>query len=104
MNMDNPSNPTNMITCIHDGTNLVFSKRLNGAVTPLINTAVTKVDGAAPEIRRALGTNTYQAFYNGSQVGTDQTISDASIINNKYHGIMSTHSQNQCLNFSFVGA
>jgi len=104
MNLDNPSNPANMVTCLHNGTNLVLSKRVNGTVTELISTAATYVAGALVEIRRAVNTNTYQAFYNGSQVGVDQTISDASIINNKIHGLMGTHQQNQVLNFTFTGA
>jgi len=104
MNMDNSSNPLNMVTCLHNGTNLVGSKRVNGTVTELINTATPYAAGAKPYIYRAPGTNTYQFGYNGSQVGVDQTISDASIINNKIHGLMGTHQQNQVLNFTFTGA
>jgi hypothetical protein len=104
MNMDSFNNPLNMVTCLHNGANLILSKRVNGTVTELINTAAAYSAGALVEIRRAANTNTYRAFYNGSQVGTDQTISDASIINNKYHGLMGTHQQNQVLNFSFTGA
>jgi hypothetical protein len=104
MCMDNPANPTNMVTCLHDGTNVKLSKRVNGTVTDLISTATTYVAGANVEIRRAAGTNTFQAFYNNSQVGTDQTISDATIIANRYHGMFSTHVQNTANSFSFTGA
>jgi hypothetical protein len=103
MCLDDPNNPQNMITCYHNRTNLIFSKRVNGVVTTLINSAATYVAGANVEIRRVWGTNVFRAYYNGVQIGTDQTISDATIINNKYHGLFSTDSQNKCSSFSFYG-
>ena len=103
MCLDDPANPQNMITCYHNRTNLIFSKRVAGVVTTLISTTATYVAGANVEIRRVWGTNVFRAYYNGSQVGTDQTISDSTIINNKYHGLFSTDSQNKCSSFSFYG-
>jgi len=102
MCVDNPYNTLNMVTAQHNRTNLTFSKRVNGVVTVFFSTAVTYVDNANIEIRRAPGTNVFQAFYNNAQVGTNQTISDATIIDNPWHGLFSTDSQNQCSDFSFV--
>lgn len=63
-----------------------LQKIVNGTVTNLISfTSVTFVSNALFEIRR-LSNNVFQMWYNGSQVGTGQTISDSEIISNSYHG------------------
>lgn len=85
--------PTDGIFCYHDGTNIKMDKLVAGTWTNLINTAVTYSAGATIEIRPN-GTNVWQAWYNGSQRGTDQTISDASIVNNNLYGGFSTYSGN----------
>jgi hypothetical protein len=50
---------------------------VNDVWTRLIHAVVTYVAGAPVEVRNS--GNTYQLFYNGAQVGTDQTITDATL-------------------------
>lgn len=68
-----------------------LSKQVNGAFTTIVNlTSVTFVQDALLEIRRPSG-NTFQLWYNGTQVGTDVTVSDASVINNTLFSMISLH-------------
>ena len=62
---------------------------LNGIPTVLIaqTSTVANLWDCPIEIRRAQGSNVFQLFFNDAQVGTDQTINNAAIINNKYHGV-----------------
>jgi hypothetical protein len=64
-------------------------KCVNGTITDLLATTTAYVDGAPVEVRHT-ATDTFQLWYNNAQVGTDQTISDATITANKIHGIFST--------------
>ena len=66
-------------------------KVVNGAMTALFgSTSVVYVAGAPIEIRRTAST-TFQIFYNGTQVSTDQTITDTEIVNNQnYCGMIAT--------------
>jgi hypothetical protein len=75
-----------------------------GTYTELISTAVAYSAGAFVEVRRLAGTDTYQLFYNGSQVGTDQTISDAAISAATLHGYFNTFASNTVSQFSCVPA
>lgn len=104
MNIDDPTNPQNYVA--------IFDLNQNGAVwvVKVVNgtpnatqvgiAAAVYVAGATLEVRKT-GTN-YKVFYNGSQVdgGSGYTISDASIINNTYHGLFSLDSGNVCDFFS----
>jgi len=65
---------------------LRMDKCVNGVYTNIISTPTTYLAGKTIEIRRIHETNTFQAFYNGVQVGANQTVADASIIDNRYHG------------------
>ena len=47
-----------------------------------------------------LGTNLYQLWYNGAQVGTTQTIADAAIIGATLHGYFNTYSGNTVSDFA----
>ena len=38
--------------------------------------------------------NNVSAYYNGTQVGTTQTVSDAGIVSNTRHGLFSTYAAN----------
>lgn len=68
---------------------LGLTKYVNDARTALIAaTAITFVANAPCELRRLPSTNTFQVWYNGVQVGTDQTVSDAAIINNNLYGFV----------------
>lgn len=85
--LDSRGNPQNLIVAFHDKTNIHLMTMIGGAwQTQLINTATTYVAGAIVEIRQT-GATTYQLWYNGSQVGTDQTIDNAAINNNAFFGL-----------------
>jgi hypothetical protein len=90
----------NCLVAIHDGiSEATLIKYVGTTPTVLIdNTAATYVAGASVEIRKTAAT-TFQLWYNGSQVGIDQTVSDAGIISNQYFGVFGTHSGGQCVSF-----
>lgn len=83
---------------------LRLEKCVGGVYSRLINVAGTFVADAAIEIRRPSG-NTFQLWYNGSQIGTDQTISDTVIADNAapYYGLFSTYSGNTFSEFRLDG-
>lgn len=66
-----------------------MSKVVSGTVTELISSSATYFAGAHVEIRRTAST-TFQLWYGDVQVGSDQTISDAGIVDNGYHGLWCT--------------
>lgn len=101
--LDSASNPQNFLIGYHDGTNVRLDKCVSGVYTNLITTAVAFTSLAQIEIRRPSG-NTFQLWYNGTQRGTDQTVSDAGIINNTMYGLFSTFSGNLFSEFSLDGA
>jgi hypothetical protein len=84
----------NCLVARHDGVNAILFKVVGTTYSSLINLPAAYADDADLEIRRLTGTNTFQLWYNGSQVGANQTIADPEIINNKYFGILSTGGSN----------
>lgn len=101
--VDSASNPQNFLIAYYDGTNIKLDKCVSGTYTNLVSAAATFVFGAAIEIRRPSG-NTFQVFYNGIQVGTDQTVIDSSIINNLRYGLFSTYNSNTFGEFTLDGS
>jgi hypothetical protein len=101
-NLDSATAPANFVVASHDGVNCRLTKCVAGTYTSLITTTVTYVAGAYVEIRRLATTNTFQLFYNGSQVGANQTIADAGIISNTLAGYFQTYSGNTLAGFSCV--
>lgn len=88
--LDSPGNPRNYVTARFDVLgNLRLDKTVNGAPTNLQTNAVAFVADAQLEIRWANDT-TVGVWYNGSQVGANRTVSDASIISNQHYGVMAT--------------
>lgn len=84
---DSLTNPQNYVVAYHDGTKAYMAKVVGGVPSAdLISTAVTYVDKADLEIRHT-AINTFQLWYNNVQIGTDQTINDAGIVNNTIHGL-----------------
>ncbi len=65
----------NFIRAYHNGTNARLIKMIGGTSTTLINEVV--VYAANASVRVDISGTTYTLYYNGSQVGTPQTISDA---------------------------
>jgi hypothetical protein len=86
----------------HNLKQAMLSKYVGATRTDLIPlTNITYSAGAVLEIRRPSG-NTFQLWYNGAQIGTDQTVSDPEIINNQYFGLLDTWGGPQCLNFTLA--
>lgn len=80
-----------------------LNKSVNGISSTLISaTTASFVADADLEIRRS-GT-TYSLWYNGSQVGTDQTVSDPEINDSKWCGVWSMGPAHRVTSFSINGA
>lgn len=103
LNLDSASTPANYVIAYKDrfdstGTGRVhLDKVVGGTATSLIDTAVSYSASAIIKVTRV--GNTYKLYYNGTQRGTDQTISDAGITGNTIHGLFSTYSANTFDNF-----
>ena len=95
--LDSYTAPTTFILAIHDGVStLQMLKCVSGTYTSLVSATVTHVAGARIQIVFT-GSNTYQLWYNGTQRGTDQTVSDAGT--GIYHGAFSTNASNTISGF-----
>ncbi len=70
-----------------------MSKRVNGTVTYLIQTAITYVAGAELAVRVA--NNTYTVYYNNTLIGSTQTIPDSIFNINPKVGVGSSGVSNQ---------
>jgi len=100
-NLDSISAPLNYVLAVVDK----YSSRAwlyqisNGVYAAKINAAaITYVDDKLIEIRHTAAT-TYQLWYNGAQVGADQTINDAAINNNTLYAQFSTYAGNTFTSF-----
>lgn len=103
-NLDDAATPANFIIGYLGGSgNARLEKCVGGTYTSLISVSVTFAANARIEIRRPSG-NTFQLWYNGVQVGTDQTISDAGVVSNTIYGAFSTHAGNTFHRFLLDGA
>ena len=100
--LDSYTSPANYILCFHNGETLTLIKVVAGVVTSLINTAATYAAGAQIKMKgtRSGSNLLVTAHYNGAQIGTQQTISDAGIIDNTRHGMFSTNEGNTIEQFS----
>jgi hypothetical protein len=98
LNLDSTSNPQNFVIAYRDGGNVKLEKMVNGTYTTVQTTASTYVAGATLRVIKD-GTK-YRVYYNNALVGSEQTISDASIINNTKHGMFSTYEGNSFDNFT----
>lgn len=96
--LDSISSPTNLIMATHDGgTAIVLHKLVAGTWTIVLSTTATYVSGVLPQIRW-LSADTFGLYYNGTQRGSNQTISDAGT--GTLHGVISTSSLNTITGFS----
>lgn len=82
----------------HDLTTCYLLKVLTAGTTQLIGITTAYVAGVLPEIR--CSGDTIQLFYNGSQVGTDQT--ETTLSANTRHGLFSTDVSNTFSTFTVV--
>ena len=98
MNLDSSASPSNFVLAYTDGVDAFLEKSVSGTYTTLLSVPITYVSGATVKVIKT-GT-TYQLFYNGTKVGTDQTISDSSIVGNALYGLFSTYAGNTLDNFN----
>lgn len=100
--LDSYTVPANFIVCYHNGTNLIVDKCVGGVYTNLVNAAAAYSAGATIILKgnRSGSDLLVTAFYNGNQVGTEQTVSDAGIVSNTRHGMFSVYSGNTLDSFS----
>lgn len=98
--LDNATTPLYFVIAYYDKATakVYLEKCINGVYTNLINTSTAYVVGATVQIRRA-GT-TYQVFYNGAQIGADQTVDDASM--GYLYGAFSTYAGNTYTGLAFT--
>lgn len=96
INLDSAATPANFVLAYHDGiSSAKLTKCVAGVYTDVITASATYSAGAVLRVAK-IGTG-YRLFYNNLLVGSG-TISDAGIISNTIHGIMSTYSANSCDN------
>ncbi len=88
--LNSVTSPSSFIIATHDGVNAILTKCVNGTYTTLISAAAAY--GAGKKLRLRKSGVIVQLFYDGVQVGADQTVSDAEIANNTRHGMFSTNS------------
>lgn len=100
--LDSASSPANFILALHDGTNAMLLKCVGGTYTSLISAAAAY--GSSKVLRVKKSGTTVQLFYDGAQVGTDQTVSDAGIVGNTRHGLFSTSGAGSFASFTAVAA
>lgn len=89
--LDSVTDPKNFILVIlnnYGSTRCQVFKCVAGVYSQVKDTAVTYSAGAVLTATKS-GTSV-TVKYNGSAVGTAATVSDSSIVNNKYHGMFST--------------
>lgn len=95
--LDSYTSPTTFIGAVHDGVSSIqLFKCVSGTYTSLVSSSATYVAGAQIKIVYT-GSNTYQVWYNGTQRGTDQTVSDAGT--GGLHGGFSVNSANTITGF-----
>lgn len=91
--LDSKTNPQNFIVAFATPTYAQLIKFVAGVPTTLISpTGITYAAGAAIEIRKS--GSSVSMYYNGTIVGTAQTVSDAGIVNNTRHGWFSGYAGN----------
>lgn len=103
-NLDSASSPANFVIASHDGQLARLTKCVAGTYTELVSAAATYVAGAFVEIRRPAGGDVWALYYNGVQVGANQTISDAAIKAGTLHGYFNTYAGNLLSEFSCVAS
>jgi hypothetical protein len=98
--LDSTSNPQNFLLACHDRTNARLYKCVSGTYTKLVDAAAAYSAGADVEIR--CNGETVQLYYNDVQIGADQTVSDAALLDGGYNLPWSTSAANACGSFSIA--
>lgn len=96
--LDSATSPANFIIAYLDGAgNVKADKCVGGTYTNIISGAVTYAAGRV--LRLVCAGNDVSCYYNGVQVGSTQTVSDAGIVSNVRHGKFSTYASNTLANY-----
>jgi hypothetical protein len=96
--LDSATSPANFIIAYESGAGRVrVDKCVAGVYTNVIDGAVTYSAGAT--LRLVCSGNDVSCYYNGTQVGTTQTVSDAGIVSNVRHGKFSTYASNTLVGY-----
>lgn len=97
--VDDPANPANFLLAYLDGAgNVKLDKCVGGTYTNLVSGAVTY--GASKLLRLLCIGTSVSVYYDGTQVGTTQTVSDAGIVGNVNHGLFSTYASNSFASYT----
>lgn len=91
LNWDSPSSPANGVLIYLLGANIYVDKYVAGVWSGVSTTAYTYSAGARLVVQKS-GTS-YRTYYNNALVKAD-TIADAGILSNTYHGLFSTDPTN----------
>lgn len=96
--LDSATSPANFIIAYLDGTGVAkVDKCVGGTYTNVISGAVTYAAGRV--LRLMCSGNNVSAYYNGTQVGSTVTVSDAGIVSNTRHGKFNTYASNVLANY-----
>lgn len=87
--LDDPANPKNFLIARATTTTINLDKCVAGVYSNLITSAITGA-AAGMTIKVVKSGTSVSLYRNGVQIGTTQTVSDAGIIGNKYHGLFAT--------------
>ena len=101
LNLDSTTNPQNFVIAYVSTVGTATAKMIKcvgGTYTSIISATVTATGGATLRVIKD-GTS-YSLYYNNAQVGSTSTISDAGIVDNTTHGLLSTDSGNTLDNFT----
>ena len=91
--LDSATSPANFIIAYLDGAgNVKVDKCVAGTYTNVISGAITY--GSTKILRLVCNGNSVSAYYDGAQVGSTVTVSDAGIASNTRHGLFSTYASN----------
>ena len=99
INVDNPITPTNcVIAYLNRRDNRAYmDKCVNGVWTNMVNGAITY--GVAKILKVVKNGTLYQLFYDGTQIGTNQTLT---AMNGTVHGLFSTNEESAIDNYSLI--
>jgi hypothetical protein len=98
--LDSYANPQNGLVGYHDGTSARLIQLVAGVPTALISVTTTYVADASIEIRKSR--STVDLYYNNAKVGITQTVTDASVINNRLHAPFAGDPDSVCSSFSIT--
>lgn len=96
--LDSTSNPKYFIIAYYSGKSIMLDKCVNGTYTNLI--AQTTTYGAGQILRLDVSGTDVAVYYNGSQISTTKTVSDAGIVNNTIHGMFATAPEGSLASFT----